>query len=933
MRASFRRHRMPFRHPFTGRSPERRVSLLNPRSAAGQVFLLQVVIVVLLVAATVTMEVRQTAHDALKQARRVSLATAAAFAKSPGVVQALHSPNPTAVLQPLTEATRKVAGVDFIVVMNTQGIRYTFPYTSAIGGKFVGHIQPALKGHIVIEEAGGPPVPVGWKTYVQAVVPVTDDRGAVVGLVSAGLTVQAVTRQWTPQLPITFGSGAAALVVAAAGTALVSRRLRRQTHGLGPAEMTRMYEHHDAVLHAVREGVLITDADGRLVLANDEAKRLLGLPADADGRHARDLGLPERISRLLLSAEPVTDEVHRAEGRLLAVNKRPTFLNGAQGGSVVTLRDTTELAAVTGLAELARERLKLLYEAGIRIGTTLDMVHEAQELAQVAVPQFADVVTVDLLDAVMRGEEPTADGLRHLRRTAKSGDQPTSPLWPVGEQMAYTSAAPQIQALERGHGVLRAELRQARGWQEQAPEHTRMALEYGLHSLVTVPLQARGIPLGVASFYRMGDSPAFEQEDLLLAEELTARAAVAIDNARRFTREHAMAATLQRSLLPRGQPEQEALDVAWRYLPAKAGVGGDWFDLIPLSGARVALAIGDVVGHGLHAAVTMGRLRTAARNFAALDLPVDEVLGYLDDLVTRMDDEDGTGEDTEGHRAEEVTGATCLYAIYDPVTGTCTIARAGHLGPAVVFPDGTVTYPDVPASPPLGLGGHPFETAELRLPAGARLVLYTDGLVEDRTRDIDGGLDELRRALERTEGHSPEETCQVVIDTVVPTHPTDDIALLVARTKLLPPSRVAELDVPADAAAVATAREYFSETLREWGLEKVAFTTELIVSELVTNAIRYGSPPIRVRLLHGRGLTCEVSDGSSTSPRLRRAATTDEGGRGLFLVAQLSQRWGTRYTPEGKVIWAEQALDDGAPTTSGGTLADALLEQFDDTAL
>ncbi|GAA4627779.1 SpoIIE family protein phosphatase/ATP-binding protein [Actinoallomurus vinaceus] len=924
---------MPFRHPFVGRSLERRVSLLNPRSAAGQVFLLQVVIVVLLVAATVTMEVRQAAHHALQQARRVSLATAVAFAKSPGLVQALRSPNPTAVLQPRTEATRKVAGVDFIVVMNTQGIRYTFPYTSAIGGKFVGHIQPALKGHIVIEEAGGPPVPVGWKTYVQAVVPVTDDRGAVVGLVSAGLTVQAVARQWTPQLPITLGSGAAALAVAAAGTALVSRRLRRQTHGLGPAEMTRMYEHHDAVLHAVREGVLITDADGRLVLANDEAKRLLGLPADADGRHVRDLGLPERISRLLLSAEPVTDEVHRAEDRLLAVNKRPTFLNGAQGGSVVTLRDTTELAAVTGRAEVARERLKLLYEAGIRIGTTLDMVHEAQELAQVAVPQLADVVTVDLLDAVMRGEEPTADRLRHLRRTAKSGDQPTSPLWPVGERITYTSAAPQIQALERGCGVLRAELRQARGWQEQAPERAERALEYGFHSLVTVPLQARGIPLGVASFFRVGDAPAFEQEDLLLAEELTARAAVAIDNARRFIREHAMAATLQRSLLPRGQPEQEALDVAWRYLPAKAGVGGDWFDLIPLPGARVALAIGDVVGHGLHAAVTMGRLRTAAHNFAALDLPVDEVLGYLDDLVTRMDDEDSTSEDTEGHRADEVTGATCLYAIYDPVTGGCTIARAGHLGPAVVFPDGTVTFPDVPASPPLGLGGHPFETVELRLPEGARLVLYTDGLVEDRTRDIDGGLDELRRTLERTEGHSPEETCQVVIDAVIPTHPTDDIALLVARTKLLPPSRVAELDVPANAAAVATAREHFRETLREWGLEKVAFTTELIVSELVTNAIRYGSPPIRVRLLHGRGLTCEVSDGSSTSPRLRRAATMDEGGRGLFLVAQLSQRWGTRYTSEGKVIWAEQSLDDGAHSAPGGTLADALLEQFDDTAL
>jgi serine phosphatase RsbU (regulator of sigma subunit)/anti-sigma regulatory factor (Ser/Thr protein kinase) len=636
---------------------------------------------------------------------------------------------------------------------------------------------------------------------------------------------------------------------------------------------------------------------------------------------------------LLLSQGPVTDEVHMAKDRLLAVNKRPTFPNEAQGGSVVTLRDTTELATVSGRAEVAREHLKLLYEAGIRIGTTLDVVHEAQELAQVAVPHFADVVTVDLLDAVMRGEEPTAEEWRHLRRTAISGEQQMLPLCPVGEQITFSPASPQTRALEQGYGVLQADLRRARGWQEEDPDRTRRALEHGVHSLVTVPLQARGVPLGVASFYRVGDTPAFEHEDLLLAEELAARAGVAIDNARRFTREHAMAVALQRSLLPRGQPEQDALEVAWRYLPAEAGVGGDWFDLIPLPGARVALAMGDVVGHGLHAAVTMGRLRTAAHNFAALDLPVDEVLGYLDELVARMDSEESTGEATDGHTGDGVTGATCLYAIYDPVTGACTIARAGHPTPAVVYPDGTVTYPDVPASPPLGLGGYPFETAELCLPEGSRLVLYTDGLVEDRTRDIDGRLDELRRALERTQGCTPEEICQAVIDAMVPTHPADDIALLAARTRLLPRSRVAEWNVPFDAAAVASMRTRCREKLREWGLEEVAFTTQLIVSELVTNAIRYGSPPIKVRLLYGRSLICEVSDGSSTSPRLRRAATTDEGGRGLFLVAQLAQRWGTRYTSDGKVIWAEQALDDGASTARGGTLADVLLEQFDDATV
>lgn len=905
---------------------------MNRRSLAGQVFLLQVVIVVLLVAAAVTAEVLQAANDALEQGRRESVAAAQAFANAPGVVQALRSRNPTEVLQPRAEAARKRAGVDFIIVMNTQGIRYTYPYPTEIGKKFVGDIRPSLQGRTTIEQAGGPPLPAGRGTDVEAVVPVTDDGGKVVGLVSAGITVNNVARRWMSQLPITFGSGAAALVMAAAGTALVSRRLRQQTHGLAPAEMTRMYEHHDAVLHAVREGVLIIDADGRLVLANDEAKRLLGLPADAEGRHVRELGLPEQISRLLLSAEPVTDEVHLAEDRLLAVNKRSTFANGAQGRSVVTLRDTTELAAVSGRAVVARERLKLLYEAGVRIGTTLDVARTAQELAQVAVPRFADVVTVDLLEAVMMGEEPTAEK-RHLRRVAISGDQRMSPLCPVGEHITFSPATPQTRALEQGHAVLEADLREARGWQEEDPDRTRRALEYGLRSLVTVPLQARGVPLGVVSFYRVGVMSAFQHEDVVFAEELAARAAVAIDNARRFTRDHAMAVTLQRSLLPRGQQEQDALKVAWRYLAAEAGVGGDWFDLIPLPGERVALAMGDVVGHGLHAAVTMGRLRTAVQNFAALDLPVGDVLGYLDDLVVRMDSEESTGEAAEGHIGDGVTGATCLYAIYDAVTGTCTIARAGHPGPAVVYPDGTVTFPDVPASPPLGLGGYPFETAELRLPEGSRLVLYTDGLVEDRTRDIDVRLDELRRTLEQTGGRSAEETCQAVIDAMVPAHPTDDIALLVADTRLVPRSQVAEWDVPFDPAAVASVRARCGEKLREWGLEEIAFTTELIVSELVTNAIRYGSPPVRVRLIYGRCLTCEVSDGSSTSPRLRRAATMDEGGRGLFLVAQLAQRWGTRYTPGGKVIWAEQPLHDGASAARGGTLADVLLERFDDPTL
>ena len=387
---------------------------------------------------------------------------------------------------------------------------------------------------------------------------------------------------------------------------------------------------------------------------------------------------------------------------------------------------------------------------------------------------------------------------------------------------------------------------------------------------------------------------------------------MSVDNARRYTREHTMAVTLQRSLLPRGLPEQNALDVAYRYRPAQAGlgglggVGGDWFDIIPLPGARVALVVGDVVGHGLHAAATMGRLRTAVHNFSTLDLPPDELLWHLDELVARID-QDEVADGQEGAEAG-VTGATCLYAIYDPSTGHCAMARAGHLQPVVLHPDGTAVFADVPGGPPLGLGGLPFETLELTLPEHSGLVLYTDGLVEDRDRDIDEGLDLLRDTLSDHPEREPDETCEAVLKALLPERPADDIALLVGRTRVLESDRVADWDVPPDPSAVGEVRAAVARKLEEWNMAEEAFTTELILSELVTNAIRYATGPIRVRLIRDRSLICEVSDHSSTSPHLRQAAITDEGGRGLFLVAQFADRWGTRYTPHGKVIWTEQPL-------------------------
>ncbi|WP_327675788.1 SpoIIE family protein phosphatase [Kitasatospora sp. NBC_00458] len=869
------------------------------RSVAGQVFALQVVVVLLLVAAAVIALVVQSRNDARQEATNRSVAVAQTFANSPGIVEALRSPDPTAILQPKAQSVAVNAGVDFVVVLSTDGIRYTHPNPARIGQKFVGNYEPALKGQVVVEQVVGTIGPL-----VQAIVPVHAPDSQVVGMVSAGITIANVSSASERQLPVVLGAAGIALGLATCGTALVSRRLRRQTHGLGPSEMTRMYEHHAAVLHAVREGVLIIGGDGRLLLCNDEARRLLDLPADAEGRPVAELGLDRAPEELLIAGRAVTDQVILSGERLLAVNIRPTDQDGGPPGSVATLRDSTELMALTGRAEVAQRRLRLLYDAGVAVGSTLDVTRTAEELAQVTVGRFADFVTIDLAEQVLEGEEPPpGPALGRMRRAAFAAVREGSPFYPVGTVLDVVPSTPLAGALHSGLPAVEPRLAEASAWREQDPERAAQVLAYGVHSLVRVPVKARGVLLGVARFWRADRTDPFEEDDLALAVELVAHAAVCIDNARRYTREHAMAVTLQHSLLPRSLPAQNALDVAHRYLPAQAGVGGDWFDVIPLPGARVALVVGDVVGHGLHAAATMGRLRTAIHNFSTLDLPPDELLGHLDELVNRIDQEESA---TGGSAA--VTGATCLYLIYDPVSRRCTLASAGHPPPALVGPDGRVVYPELPTGPPLGLAVLPFETTELVVEEASRLVLYTDGLVEDRERDIDVGLELLRTALTGPP-RTPEQTCADVLGAMLPARPQDDIALLVARTHVLPADQVAEWDVPSDPAAVGAVRAAVAERLEEWGLEEAAFVTELILSELVTNAIRYGTGPIRVRLLRDRSLICEVSDTSSTSPHLKYAATTDEGGRGLFLVAQFADRWGTRYTATGKVIWTEQPLE------------------------
>lgn len=357
---------------------------------------------------------------------------------------------------------------------------------------------------------------------------------------------------------------------------------------------------------------------------------------------------------------------------------------------------------------------------------------------------------------------------------------------------------------------------------------------------------------------------------------------------------------LQRSQLQRRVPAHLAVETAARYLPAdpQAGVGGDWFDVIPLSGARVALVVGDVVGHGIHASAAMGRLRTAVRTLADVDLPPDELLADLDDLVLE--------QAREGAENAGEIGATCVYAVYDPVARHCVMASAGHPPPAVVSPGGVVDFVDVEPGPPLGVGGVPFENTELSLPEDSLLVMYTDGLVEDRDHDIDAGLQHLRRALEHP-ASSLDTVCDTLLRQLVHGDHADDAALLVARPHALGASHVVTWQVANRPAAVADARRRAAGQLTRWGLPEAVPTTKLIVSELVTNAIRHAQAPIQLRLIHNGTLICEVSDASNTSPHLRRARILDEGGRGLLLVGRLCHRWGTRHTSTGKTIWAEQA--------------------------
>ena len=676
-------------------------------------------------------------------------------------------------------------------------------------------------------------------------------------------------------------------------------------------------------------GLAVFDATLRIVALNAAGARLNGLPVEAHlGRTLPEVlpGLEDvqvTLERVLETGEPMVGARYRSPDPTSPASPASpaaevvreissSRLDGPDGdvlGVVAVVADVTAREKAQQAFADAQFRLALVNEASVRVSSSLDVRRTAEELTELVVPRFADIAMVDLLESMLVADVAPSEHEEEtplLRTAARARERHLAERLPqpVGSRVMHPAGSPPAAALARGSAVLvertgPVDLDGTEGDRAPGGEEAAYAGAIGVTSLLFAPLVARGTVLGVAALGRFAGSPPFRQEDLALADELAARAALAIDNARLYRRERATAVALQRSLLPQGRPALTGIEVASRYSPGSVDsqVGGDWFDVVPLSGGRVALVVGDVMGRGLRAAAVMGQLRIAVRTLAVLDLLPDDVLAHLDHVAQSLDG---------------VQLATCVYAVYDPVARVVTFAAAGHPPLALLDPDGGVQLLQPPSGAPLGVGGVPFEAAEVALPDDSTLVLYTDGLVESRHEDLDAGLAALRRVLD-----GPVRTLDALCDAILRglgrdgAH-EDDVALLVSRMTGVPPERTRSWEVPLDLTAVAASRRGAARALVEWGIEGLADLTTLLISEMVTNAIRYARGPVVVRLvLLDRDLFCSVQDGDTRLPRLRRAGFEDEGGRGLHLVGMLARRWGARPTAGGKDVWFELPLPRG----------------------
>ncbi|MFF8368869.1 SpoIIE family protein phosphatase [Streptomyces lydicus] len=580
-----------------------------------------------------------------------------------------------------------------------------------------------------------------------------------------------------------------------------------------------------------------------------------------------------------------------------------------------------ESGEVAAARQAGGDRLRFIGAATRRIARGIDLDEIVLGLCRATVPTFADAILVYLRDPLPVGDErPTGPVVLRLRRTDRIPEEPDTngarlPVLPAQPDLgpAMGGSAAELAEVRPG-GPLAEVLRGVRPLFGEA-QAARTALPELLgpdprlpsgHRVILAPLRGRRRVIGAAVFLRRPDRPAFEPDDLLVAAQLATHTALGVDKAVLYGREAYIADALQRTMLPDSLPQPTGVRLASRYLPAAetARVGGDWYDAIPLPGSRVALVVGDVMGHSMTSAAIMGQLRTTAQTLAGLDLPPQEVLHHLDEQAQRL------GTDRM---------ATCMYAVYDPVAHRITIANAGHPPPVMLHRGGRAEVLRVPSGAPIGVGGVDFEAVELDAPAGATLVLYTDGLVESRIRDVWTGIEQLRERLAETArltGPNPpplEPLCDEVLDMLGPGDRDDDIALLAARFDGIAPSDVAYWYLDPKAQTAGQARRLARRALARWGLDELTDQLELLVSEVVTNAVRYAERPITLRLLRTDVLRCEVGDDVPQLPRLRQARPSDEGGRGLYLVNRMARRWGATRLSMGKVVWFELSMPPGAP--------------------
>ncbi|MGX4688905.1 ATP-binding SpoIIE family protein phosphatase [Streptomyces sp. JNUCC 63] len=592
-----------------------------------------------------------------------------------------------------------------------------------------------------------------------------------------------------------------------------------------------------------------------------------GVPRRAERKARR-----ERTARAAAQGLPAPDELAHDEGEDL------------------------EYAAV-------RERLEFLNEVSGRIGTSLDLARTIVEVSKAVVPRFTDVACTYLREQVVAGEgfpEGVPDTTTMWHRVAlEHTDEPGrwDDVVPVGEAMPFPADTPFFQCMTSGEPVLVPRISEEMG-HAIASQFEKRDLRPMItnRSMLVAPLKARNVVLGFMALMRHPERPEFNDMDRVTGAELAARAGLVLDNARMYTYQEAVAETLQDSMLPHIPARMAGCDIATRYLPGTllGRVGGDWFDSVKLPGARTALVVGDVMGHGLNSAAMMGQLRTAVQTMAALDLPPAQLLRNLDDLAQRLGD---------------TYLATCLYAVYDPIASELHLANAGHIPPVLVRADGRSELLDLPTGAPIGVGGVPFEAVRVRVATGDRLVMCTDGLVEVRGEDIGVGLATLCESAAHPAA-SMDDACDTIIRALnTRGGRKDDVALLMARLNGIEPEDVAEWRLTRDPAEVGRARAVVREQLHEWGLARLADPAELMVSELVTNAVRHShGRPVELCLVRGDTLLCEVEDDDHDLPTLLSAGPTDESGRGLRVVSTLARAWGTSRASTGKTVWFELAL-------------------------